>query len=309
MDQSDAASATSNRSLQVESAHFAIVGANRSVLNAASWLKEIGASLDGAATVEQARTLDPAPLAILISGDTVAAKAAGDEGPTEIFLWDYEVGRPGVGAFASAVSGVSSVIGKADGAPGVLPVHLPERWTGMFGANLALGLLHAKKTNQPSRPQRIDVSAADILRAFAEQNSGNHAGVPYGWRRHGRTTVEHGGVFPQGFFRCRDGFVAVQARSKQDWASILAAFGNPDWSQDPKFQNPFKLSEDDSEIMPVFEAELSKRDRHELLELAIGTGAPMAPVLSPEESAAWKIFRPGYSDDSNRPNVPFIISR
>ncbi|MCR9139941.1 MAG: CoA transferase [Alphaproteobacteria bacterium] len=309
MDQSDAASVTSNRSLTIGSARFAIVGANRSVLNAASWLTEIGASLEGAETVAQARRLDPAPLAILVSGDTVEAETGSGEGPTEIFLWDYEVGRPGVGAFASAVSGVSSVIGKADGAPGVLPVHLPERWTGMFGANLALGLLHAEKSNRTPRPQRIDVSAADILRAFAEQNSGNHAGVPYGWRRHGRTTVEHGGVFPQGFFSCRDGFVAVQARSKQDWASILAAFGNPEWAQDPKFQNPFKLSEDDSEIMPVFEAELGKRDRHELLDLAIETGAPMAPVLSPEEAAAWQIFRPGYSDGSNKPNVPFIISR
>ena len=115
--------------------------------------------------------------------------------------------------------------------------------------------------------------------------------------------------FRRVFFSCRDGFVAVQARSKQDWASILAAFGNPEWAQDPKFQNPFKLSEDDSEIMPVFEAELGKRDRHELLDLAIETGAPMAPVLSPEEAAEWQIFRPGYSDESNKPNVPFIISR
>lgn len=309
MDQSEPSSAASSRSLKIGAARFAIVGANRSVLNAANWLRKFGASLDGATSIAQARALDPAPIAILVSGDTEQNDTSAAAGPTEIYLWDYEVGRPGVGAFASAVSGVSSVIGKADGAPGYLPVHLPERWAGMFGANMALGLLFAETAKQPSRPRRIDISAADILRAFAEQNSGNHAGVPYGWRRHGRTTVEHGGVFPQGFFGCRDGFVAVQARSKQDWASILAAFGNPDWAQDPKFQNPFKLSEDDSEIMPVFEAELSKRDRHELLNLAIETGAPMAPVLSPDEAAAWQIFRPGYTDETGKPNVPYIVSR
>lgn len=309
MKQSDASSTVSNRSLKTESARFVVVGANRSVLNAADWLKKIGASLVGATSVADARALDPCPLAILVSGDTVTPEANPEAGPTEIYLWDYEVGRPGIGAFASAVSGVSSVIGNSDGPPGVLPVHLPERWAGLFGANLALGLQFAQTTNQPSRPRRIDVSAADVLRAFAEQNSGNHAGVPYGWRRNGRTTVEHGGVFPQGFFRCRDGFVAVQARSKQDWASILKAFGNPIWAQDPEFQNPFKLSEDDSRILPVFEAELMQRDRNELLELAIATGAPMAPVLSPEEAATWQIFRPGYSDEAGRPNSPYIINR
>ena len=309
MAQSDTSSTLTNRSLDIGSVRFAVVGANRSVLNAANWLKKFGASLVGAGSVEQARELEPAPLAILVSGDTSTPAPDGGSGPTEIYLWDYEVGRPGTGAFASAVSGVSSVIGISDGAPGILPVHLPERWAGMFGANLALGLQFVEAADGSSRPHRIDISAADILRAFAEQNSGNHAGVPYGWRRNGPTTIEHGGVFPQGFFRCSDGFVAVQARSKQDWASILKAFGNPDWTQDPAFQNPFKLSEDDSRILPVFEAELKKRSRREWLELAITTGAPMAPVLTPGEAADWQIFRPGYSDGSPMPNAPYIISR
>lgn len=309
MDQSDASSSVFSRSLKAGSARFAIVGANRSVLNAAKWLEHAGASLVGAPTVHAARALDPAPLAILVSGDTETPGSDAEGGPTEIYLWDYEVGRPGVGAFASAVSGVSSVIGTVDGAPGILPVHLPEKWAGLFGANLALGLQFAETTSQSSRPARIDVSAADILRAFAEQNSGNHAGVPYGWRRNGRAAVEHGGVFPQGFFRCREGFVAVQARSNQDWMSILTAFGNPDWADDPAFRNPFKLSEDDSRIRPLFEAELMKRDRHELLELAIETGAPMAPVLTPEEAASWQVFRPGYTDAARQPNAPYIISR
>ncbi len=309
LNQSNTSSIAPNRSLEIGSAHFAVVGANRSVMNAANWLKKFGASLIGADSVAQARKLQPLPLAILVSGDTNTPDSNTGSGPTEIYLWDYEVGRPGTGAFASAISGVSSVIGNSDGPPGVLPVHLPERWAGMFGANLALGLQFANASDRRSRPRRIDISAADILRAFAEQNSGNHAGVPYGWRRNGPTTVEHGGVFPQGFFQCSDGFVAVQARSKQDWASILKAFGNPDWAQDPAFQNPFKLSEDDSRILPVFEAELKKRDRHEWLELAIATGAPMAPVLSPEEATSWQIFRPGYSDGSGKPNAPYIINR
>lgn len=309
MAQSDVSPDTSSRSLDAISSHFTVVGANRSVLNAASWLRKVGATLVGAESTTQARGLDPEPLAILVSGDTVATIAHEEAGPTEIVLWDYEVGRSGMGAFASAVSGVSSVIGKPDGAPGILPAHVPEQWVGLFGANLALGLQVASEGNRLERPRRIDISAADVLRSFAEQNSGNHAGVPYGWRRNGRTAIEHGGVFPQGFFRCRDGFVAVQARSRQDWQSILDAFGNPAWAEEPQFQNPFTLSEDDSRILPLFDSELMKRDRRELLEAAIASGAPMAPVLSPDEAACWQIFRPGHSGDTGKPNPPYVVRR
>jgi hypothetical protein len=309
MARSDVSWSASSRSLDAVSSRFAVVGANRSVLNAANWLRKVGATLVGAESTAEARRLDPEPAAILVSGDTVSTIAHEEAGPTEIVLWDYEVGRSGMGAFASAVSGVASVIGMADGAPGILPAHVPEQWVGLFGANLALGLQVAREGNRPETPRRIDISAADILRSFAEQNSGNHAGVPYGWRRNGRAAIEHGGVFPQGFFRCRDGFVAVQARSRQDWQSILEAFGNPAWAEDPQFQNPFTLSEDDSRILPLFDSELMKRDRRELLEVAITTGAPMAPVLSPEEAASWQIFRPGHSDDAGKPNPPYVVRR
>lgn len=299
-----------DRTVRPIEAAFTVVGTNRSVLHAASWLNRTGAALLGALSVRDAagKTQDKAPLAILVAGDTVS-EIPTDIGIPVIVLWDFEVGQPGVGAFASAVSGVSSVIGNESGAPGVLPVHVPEQWVGIFGASLALGLIFHRDDPKVERPARMDVSAADILRAFAEQNSGNHAGVPYGWRRNGLTAVEHGGVFPQGFFRCRDGYVAVQARSRQDWSAILTAFGNPDWSEDSAMQNPFKLSEDDSRILPLFQAELDKRGMDELLEAAIATGAPMAPVLSPAEAATWNVFRPGFADAQGGMSVPFIFKR
>ncbi len=298
------------RILTATDARFAVVGGNRSVLHAAMSLKNVGGTLVGAESIAAAAKLDPTPLAILVSGDTHGGDTPSEDMPTLIVLWDFEVGRPGVGAFASAVSGVSSVIGRPDAPPGVLPVHVPEQWAGLFGANLALSLKMLSQSDSAKWPRRFDVSAADVLRSFAEQNSGNHAGVPYGWRRNGLTAVEHGGVFPQGFFACKDGHVAVQARSRQDWAAILTAFGQPDWAQVKAMQNPFKLSEDDSRVLPLFQAELNKRSRKELLDAAISSGAPMAPVLTPAEAATWDVFRPGFSDaETGAPAAPFILRR
>lgn len=300
-----------SRDLQGGPLCFAVVGKSRSVLYAARWLARLGATLVGAVSLEQARTLQPQPLAILIAGDVVppAETPRREAMPTEIWLWNYEVGRPGAGALASAVSGVSAVIGASDGAPGTLPANIPEKWVGLHAASLALTLEVARQSDPAHLPGKIDVSAADILRAFAEQNSGNHAGVPYGWRRNGRTAVEHGGVFPQGFFRCKGGYVAVQARSRQDWQGILAALGHPAWSQETEFQNPFKLSEDDSRVVPLLNEELMRLDRMELLERALRSGAPMAPVLTLEEAREANVFRAGFVASSGSLAAPFIVTR
>lgn len=300
----------SARALDVGAAHFVVVGANRSALHAGRWLSRLGCKLSGAASLEAARTIKPAPLALLVAGDVIGTASRTDAPTTtEIYLWDFEVDRPGNGDFASAVSGVSMVIGAADGPPGTLPAKMPEKWAGIFGACLALSLKAAADDGKGAQPRRIDVSAADILRAFAEQNSGNHAGVPYGWRRNGRTAIEHGGVFPQGFFPCGDGFVAVQARSRPDWRAVLQALGDPDWSRDAQYQDPFRLSEDDSRVLPLLVGELKKYTREELLQRAIETGAPLAPVLSIEESRTRNVFRPAFEapDGSLRP--PFTVVR
>jgi crotonobetainyl-CoA:carnitine CoA-transferase CaiB-like acyl-CoA transferase len=302
-----------DRTLGVGELRFAACGSSHSSLGALRWLSRLGAAVVGVSTPAAASTLDPSPLAVLVAGDAVeetdiepqSALSSRATGPTQVWLWDFERNQIGVGAFASAVSGVSAVIGEPDGPPGLLPAHLAEKWCGIVGASLALSLA----VSEGDKPRRIDVSAADVLRSFAEQNSGNHAGVPYGWRRNGRVAVEHGGVFPQGFFACRDGYVAIQARSRRDWFAILEALGDPAWSHTGEMRNPFTLSEDDSTVSALLEAELAERDRAELLEASLATGATMAPVLGPDEVADWDVFRPGFHDADGHPREPFVVRR
>ena len=309
-------------SLKVGSDSFAIVGGNRSVLHAAQYLKQLGVELVGLDSIEDACNLGSNVIAVLIGGDgwiehtsseligNGSSRIAGvEEGINEIWLWDYEVGIPGTGAMASAVSGVSAVVGKSDDRPMVLPADIPEKWCGIFGASMAFSLQIAYENENDAAKRCIDVSSADILRAWVEQNSGNHAGVPYGWRRNGRTAVDHGGVFPQGFFPCKDGYIAIQARSRQDWMAILNSLGDHEWAGLKEFHNPFKLSEDDSVVKPLLEAALSTMTRRELLDRAIITGAPMAPVLSTEEAISWDVFRPGFVDGTGCLSKPFVIKR
>lgn len=241
------------------------VGAgNRSTAYAAGWLRQAGVEVVAAGAGEV---------------DVLAGGAEPGGETSSVVLWDHQVGRPGTGHQASAASGVSWVIGLPGRPPVSLAAEIPEKWCGLMGATLALAELIAPRP----RPRRFEVSAADVLRSFAEQNASNHVEIEGGWRRNGRLAVEHGGIYPQGFYRCADGYVGVVARSRKDWAAILAAIGEPAWAEDERMRDPFALAADDAEVDPLLRETLLGIGRDELLERAIETGATIAPVYTLEE--------------------------
>lgn len=250
---------------------------NRSTRYAAAWLQQIGVDVVDLGVAD--REVD------IIAGGEVPA-----DGRPTVSLWDFQVDRAGTGYLASAVGGVSWVIGLPGQPPLALDGEVPEKWCGLLGATMALATLLADDSRR-RQPVRIDVSAAEILRSFADQNSGNHDEIAAGWRRNGRLAVEHGGIYPQGFYPCADGYVGVVARSRKDWHAILAAIGNPAWSRAEEMQDPFALSTDDSVVEPLFRAELLTLERDALLERAIEFGATIAPVYDVDEIATRDLVR------------------
>jgi len=249
----------------------------------------------------------PAGIPLIVAGGP-QARREGDQTPVTVRLWDFHVDRPGTGVQACAVSGVSWVIGLPGQAPLYLAAHIPEKWCGTFGASAALSYFVERLTlphvNTPSRV--FDVSAAEILRGFADQNFGNHRQMPESWRRNGRISPEHGGIYPQGFFKCKDGYVAVIGRSRQDWANVLAALGDPAWAT-PELRNPFHLAHHSEVVDPLFCAELEQRTREELLNLALTSGATFAPLYAWNEIGPAHIVRDSFFDGDGAPGLPFEI--
>jgi crotonobetainyl-CoA:carnitine CoA-transferase CaiB-like acyl-CoA transferase len=265
----------------------AVAAGNRSTRYAGRWLQQIGVEVVAPGEGE---------------AEVVAGGQRGPDHLPEVVLWDYQVGRHGTGYQASAVSGVSWVIGLPGRPPIGLAAEIPEKWCGLIGATLALSSL----LSRASRPERFEVSAAEVLRAFADQNAGNHLEIAGGWSRNGRKAVEHGGIYPQGFYPCADGFVGVVARSRQDWRAIVAALGDPAWSTSEEMQDPFALAADDSVVDPLLSKSLSAITRDELLERAIETGATIAPVYRVDEISSRGLLRP----DAMEPDgmaLPFDI--
>ena len=208
-------------------------GENVSLGHAVHWLSSAGLVCAPAASIE-------IPLGIkLVAGHPDLVLDA-DVARTSVVLWDFQTGRSGTGLHASAAAGVSWVIGHADGPPIAVPVQLPEKWCGLVGANLVLACLLESGMREQRAHRRFDVSTADILRSLADQNAGNHVEVEQGWRRNGSIAVSHGGIYPQGYYPCRDGHIAIVGRSRNDWKAIRDVIDRPAWADEERFRRSIR---------------------------------------------------------------------
>ena len=265
-----------------------VTGGNRAARYAWYWLELLGEDV----------TDDPSAPIVITGKDDVDA-------PCVIRLWDNQVDMSGDGIFASALSGAATVIGRADGPAIPLPADMPEKWCGAHGVILALAEAWRLRRGATC-PVRYDVSAADILRAFSLQNSGGPKEMQHLWRRNGRLCIDHGGIFPMGFFACQDGHVAILGRSKRDWRQIRTAIGDPEWAEAEQFQNPFLVARDSADAERMLEETLSQFTRDALLARSLEHGAVIAPVYSQAEAAARDVFRQDFIVEGTGPAMPFL---
>lgn len=281
-----------SRSIPLRSSRaIGIESSTRAAHYAQHWLSLLGCELGS----------ETASADIVICGGDDAFPAA----RCVIRLWDFQVGVAGSGTMACAVSGAAAVIGHPDG-PGLpLPADMPEKWCGAYGAILALAELFRSRNGSTDKQIVYDVSAADVLRAFSLQNSGDEAERARIWHRNGRLCIDHGGIFPMGFFACKDGHVAVLGRSRRDWLQIRKAIGDPEWAQAEEFENPFKLAYDSAEADALLEQTLSAFTRDELLQRGLAEGAVIAPVFSDAEAEERNVFREDFFHQAT-PGMPFV---
>ena len=263
---------------------------NRSVRYARHWLSTLGGQVfDCAAAVD---------IAIVANDKAVNADCV-------IRLWDFQVGFPGSGILASAVSGAASVIGHRDG-PGIpLPADMPEKWCGMYGVILALAEAWRRR-NGAKQKIVYDVSAADVVRVFSLQNSGGREEMVRTWRRNGHLCIDHGGIFPMGFYPCKDGYVALLGRSRRDWENLRQAIGNPSWAREEAYQDPFVLAGNSAQADELLEQTLAAFTRDELLHRGLNKSAVIAPVYTQTEAESRAVFRQQFIVDGV-PEMPFQI--
>jgi crotonobetainyl-CoA:carnitine CoA-transferase CaiB-like acyl-CoA transferase len=185
---------------------------------------------------------------------------------------------------AAAASGMSWGIGSPDKPPLTLPYDIPDYLTGTEGAGAAaLALLMRSGTKGSAL--RFDVTTTDVLSYYVGQIGSNF--LPYGrpWRRDGARATMSGGSYPGAMFPCRDGAVSIMCRTQREYQALLAALGNPEWSQ--------QLGFSESRIVAGHHADEADRDliawtsqlaRDEVFAAGREHGFPVAPVLTLREA-------------------------
>ena len=193
--------------------------------------------------------------------------------------------EPGDDLLCNALSGTAWAIGEPGRAPLQMPLFQCDQQAGIAAAGAVLAALISRLGT--GRGQVLDLSTADVMAAYAGTNAAIF--FPYGrpYRRAGTNANGHGGPYPYAIFPCKDGHVAIIARSRADWMKFIDSLGHPDWADDPRYGDQIEISaryaeEVDALLRPL----LARYSKDELFALAQQWGYPLAPLRTLAEAVA-----------------------
>ncbi len=156
----------------------------------------------------------------------LALSPYGDSGP-----WAHAAGES---LTVCAVGGMSIILGEPGRTPLSFPFDLPAMQAGLHGAAAVLTALLARR--HTGRGQRVEVAEADVMAFLAGGMSLFILGGGGKWERRG--FERHGGIYPSGFYPCKDGFVFLATQSRAPWTAFLRLMGDPEWAtRDPELRD------------------------------------------------------------------------
>ena len=190
--------------------------------------------------------------------------------------WGPRSSWPAFDAIAQAVSGLASITGFPDG-----PFVKSGTWIGdyagaMFGATAVLAALHWRERS--GKGQVIDLSQSMALMRTLD----------WTWAFEGLTGRERmragnrdPAVSPSGYFRCRDGLVAVGAAGDAAFAGLCAAMGRPELAGEPRFATNADRTRVEAarELGAIVESWAAGQTRAEVEAAALAHGFAAAPVM------------------------------
>lgn len=180
------------------------------------------------------------------------------------------------------------------------PSHVPDPATdpplkpGGYQADYTMGLVAANSVMLGLRLRRrtntghlVDLSAQEVLagylrmdvafRTYAHSDSALH--ISSGDRRSANGQYSTlAGLVP-----CKDGYFAFQASEQYQWEGLMKVMGNPEWSRDPRFQEPMDRMTYWDEIEPHFVAWCLEHTKTEIFHESQANHVPVFPCYSVAE--------------------------
>ena len=176
-----------------------------------------------------------------------------------------------------AVSGLMHLTGYPDREPLAAPYALGALQLGISGAGAtAAAVLRARREGTGAL---VEISGAEVLASYVRIYGAVGQYYDIELRRDGHRAPGSGGRWPFGIFPCKDGHVALIARTAAEWDRFVEMLGSPAWASEPRYTDDRAMAMDyPDEVDALVIPWLMMRTRDELLALAHTHRIPMAPV-------------------------------
>ena len=212
------------------------------------------------------RAIDPRIILLRISG-------FGQTGPYK--------NRAGFGRVAEAMSGLTNLIGEADGAPMSPGYPLGDLIAGIFGSlSVMMALYH--RDLRGGEGQVIDLALYEAVFRFLDFDP-----IQYDQMKtvHMRTGNRVAYVAPSSMFKTKDGkYLTLAASTQSVWLRLAEAIGRIDMTTDPKFIDNSARVENSVECNGVVGAWIAQHTRDEVIEHFDKHGVAYSAVFDMEDA-------------------------
>ncbi len=176
-----------------------------------------------------------------------------------------------------AMSGLMSVTGESDAAPGGGPqkvgVPVVDIMTGMYATVAVLAALHRR--TQSGHGEHIDIAMLDVAVAMLSNQAMNYLLSGQEPVRRGN---KHPNIQPQDVFQVADGHIVLAVGNDEQFDRFSAGIGRPELAADPRFATNAARVVNLDALMAVMVPTLKTRTCDEWLEEFNRRNVPCSPI-------------------------------
>ena len=188
---------------------------------------------------------------------------------------------------ASALGGMSTIVGESGREPLTPPFSLGSFQTGIIAANAVMfALMASRRDGTGNSGQHIDISEAESWAVF---HTGNVVSAfIYSGRKRTRTGHRTFAPYPSTLLPCKDGYISMSALRGSEWKRFLEIVGDgkvPEWyASDDRFKDRLKAGLEYADVLDELLAPwLMAHTRQEIFARCREKHVPFTPVRNMDE--------------------------
>ena len=185
--------------------------------------------------------------------------------------------RAGYDLMVQAMTGLMSITGHADNAPGGGPMRVGvaviDLFTGLYASNAILAALNVR--HHTGQGQHIDMTLLDVGMAVLANQA---AGFLATGKAPGRMGNSHPSLAPYQDFPTQDGNMLLAIGNDGQFQRFCAAAEQPHWASDPLFATNTLRVQNRTALIPAMEAVTRTRTTAEWITLLEDKAVPCGPI-------------------------------